>query len=75
MKNLRPNYYCSGVFYFSKHPIKFKKNNELISEEDIFNLFNGFVRLIKKSVTLEIEEKYLNKISFLENELDKYKRL
>ena len=73
MERLRARYNKSGNYYCTPHILKFRKNNELISEEDIYNLFSGFVRLIKKSVELEIEDRYANKIKNLEIELKKYK--
>jgi len=73
MKRIKANYNMKGIFYPCCHVLKFKNNNELISEEDIYNLFAGLYRLIKKSTEIEIEEKYLNRIKFLECELKKYK--
>lgn len=59
------------IFYQNSRILKFN-NNEIISEEDIFNLFSGFVRLIKKSVEIKMEDKYLNRINYLENKLSKF---
>jgi len=63
------NYYMNKVFYCTKRLLKFKSPNELVSDEDLMNLFVGFVRLIKKSSELEAEEKYSKKIAKLEREL------
>ncbi len=45
--------FCKGV------------ENAMLSEQDIINLFLGFVRLIKRSATLEVEQKYRRKIKDL----------
>lgn len=63
-----------GVFYTKKRILKFKNPSEMISNEDIMNLFAGFVRLIKKSAQLEVEEKYCNQIHQLKNEIKYLKR-
>ena len=56
-----------GVYYLRKRLLKFKNPSEMISNEDIMNLFAGFVRLIKKSAQIEMEEKYCNQILQLKN--------
>lgn len=53
------------VFYFKKRILKFKKPNQLISDEDIVNLFLGVVNLIKKNTELKMEEKYMGLINNL----------
>ncbi len=63
------------VFYFKKRIMKFKNPNQLISDDDIMNLFFGVVNLIKKNTEMKIEEKYLNKIAKLEYEIKKMKNL
>ena len=63
------------VFYFKKRIMKFKNPNQLISDDDIMNLFFFLVNLIKKNTEMKIEEKYLNKIAKLEYEIKKMKNL
>ena len=62
------------IFYGKKRLLKFKSQNELVSDEDLMRLFLGFVRLIKKSSELEAEEKYCQKIARLERELRTLKK-
>lgn len=70
MKKLTPNYLQSGIFYCRKQLLKFESNNELISQEDILNLFMGLCRLIKKSSEYVLESKYIKRIKYLERLLD-----
>ena len=63
------------VFYFKKRIMKFKNPNQLISDDDIMNLFFGVVNLIKKNTEMKIEKKYLNKIEKLEKKKKKMKNL
>ena len=57
-----------GVYYFTPKVLKFK-NLSIISDDDMIHLFMGFVRLIKKSVEIDVESKYLKKIKILENRI------
>ena len=63
-----------GVFYTKRHLIKFEKPSEMLSEEDMLNLFMGFIRLIKKSTELEVEGRYLSEIKKLQNKLKKFEK-
>lgn len=67
---IKPNYIISGIFYPKKQILKFQNKNEIISDEDIINLFVGFVKLIKKSVEFKLESKYVREINRLKKELD-----
>lgn len=60
------------IFYFKKRILKFKNNN-LVSDDDITNLFLGLVKLIKKNTELKLEEKYISRINALESELKRLK--
>lgn len=60
-----------GIYYTRKQILKFE-NAKLLSDSDILNLFNGFIRLIKKSVEIELESKYLFEINKLKKELKKF---
>lgn len=70
MENLMTN---NKVFYFRKRVLQFKKNLGLVTDDDIMNLFLGLVRLVKKNTEIIMQEKYLNKIAKLENELNRIK--
>lgn len=70
MENLMTN---NKVFYFRKRVLQFKKNLGLVTDDDIMNLFLGLVRLVKKNTEIIMQEKYLNKITKLENELNRIK--
>ena len=70
MKKIYPNYFIKGIYYLRKQPLKFECQEELISQEDIQNLFIGRSRLIKKSSEYKIESKYLKRIKYLEKLLD-----
>ena len=56
------------IYYIRPQLLRFEREG-LISDEDITNLFLGFVRLIKKSVEVDMENKYLDKIKNLETRL------
>ncbi|MGN0961408.1 MAG: hypothetical protein ACI4PF_04335 [Christensenellales bacterium] len=58
MKKIKPNYIITGKYFTCKQILKFQNYNELISDDDIVNLFMGLVRLIKKSTELKMEAKY-----------------
>lgn len=72
MKKININKNMSGVYYTKKRLIKFQKPNDILSDEDILNLFMGFVRLIKKSTEIEVENKYILEINKLQNKLKKF---
>ena len=63
IKKAKINVY--GIYYTRPQILKFE-NTSLISDEDMVSLFLGFVRLIKKSVELDMENKYSHKIKLLE---------
>lgn len=66
---LKPNYIISGVYFFNKQILKFQPYSELISDEDILNLFVGMVRLIKRTTELKMEAKYEKQIKELRDRL------
>jgi len=61
------------IFYCRKQILKFKANSELITDEDINNLFYGLVNLIKKNTEIRLEEKYSTIISRLKGEINDLK--
>jgi len=71
MKKLMPNYVLSGIYYSRKKPLRFEGESDLVSQEDMLNLFMGLCRLIKKSSEYKLENKYLSRIKYLEKLLDK----
>lgn len=49
--------------------LQFEKLNKHLSEQEMVNLFIGFVRLIKKSITEEVEIKYKKQLIVYENKI------
>jgi hypothetical protein len=74
MKNISLNKNMHGTFYAKKQILRFEKPNNCLDDDDIINLFMGFLRLIKKSVELEVEERYLLEIRQLKNRLKKFEK-
>ena len=70
---LKANRVLSGIFYTKRHVLKFESNQEIISEEDILDLFIGLVRLIRRSAEVSIEEKYQRELNDLKRELTRIK--
>ena len=68
-----PNYLHTGVYYCRKRILKFNACHNCVSQEDIMSLFIGLCRLIKTSSELEIKNKYISRIKYLEKVLDKNK--
>ena len=63
-----------GVYYIKKRLLKFEKPYDLLSDDDMLNLFMGFVRLIKRSAEIEVESKYLSQIKNLENKIKNFEK-
>lgn len=74
MKKVMLNKNCCGIYYTRKQVLKFERRKESLSDEDILNLFMGFIRLIKKSTEIEVEERYLLEITKLKNIIKKYEK-
>ena len=53
--------------------LKFKniENFKTLSEEDLFNLFKGFVSIIKKTVRAELEQDYMKKLNYYHLKIQK----
>ena len=75
MEKLRLNRNQKKMYYITPRILQFKNSSSIISDDDLVNMFVGFVRLIKKSTEIEIEDKYLKKIELLEKELRFYKKV
>ena len=63
----------SGIYFCNKQILKFQKNDEMLSSEDLSLLFDGVLNLMKRSIEKEVEKKYLAKILQLEKAIDKLK--
>lgn len=59
----------TGVFYFNKRILKFPKREDIITDEDIKDLFLGLVELVKKNTELKVEQRYERLINVLKSEL------
>ena len=46
---------------------------EMITDKDILDLFNGLIELVKRSVELKVERKYVVLIDVLKSELQNLK--
>ncbi|MBE5736647.1 MAG: hypothetical protein E7356_04795 [Clostridiales bacterium] len=74
MIKLRPNKSISGVYYTRIKVLQFKPQVDLVSDEDIMDLFMGLVRLIKRNAELEVEERYLDKIKSMTRKIESLSR-
>jgi len=74
MRLLKPNKISKQIFYFRPKILKFKNRMDYISDNDIVDLFLGLVNLIKKCTEIKIEEKYLNKINYLQRQVEVLKQ-
>jgi len=61
------------IFFQEKNPnlLKFKNklNNSILREEDMINLFLGFIKLVKKSIRAELEFEYKKKLSYYHSKI------
>lgn len=74
MKKININKNTRGIYYIRKQLLKFEKPNECLDDEDMINLFLGFIRLIKRSIEVETEGKYLSEIKHLKNKLKNFEK-
>lgn len=72
MKKILINRNKSGIYFTKKQILKFEKPDYMLSDEDILNLLMGFVKLIKKSTQIEVENRYLMQIRKLQSKLKKF---
>lgn len=49
--------------------LQFEKLDNYLSEQDMVNLFMGFIRLIKKSIASEIESEYKKKLLYYQTKI------
>jgi len=57
----------SGVYYCTRRVLKFQLNEEVLGDDDLFNLLCGVIRLVKRTAELHIENKYKKEIATLKN--------
>ena len=74
MTKLHANKTLSGIFRTHGKLLQFKKRQDFISDTDIFDLFMGLMKLIKKSAEIQVEEKYIKKINSMRRELEYLKK-
>lgn len=74
MKKIKVNKEVKGIYYTKRQLLYFESRQDVLSYEDMLSLFMGFVRLIKKSTEIEIENKYLLEINKLKNKLEKFEK-
>ncbi len=63
----------TGVFYFQKKILKFPPREDIITDEDIKDLFLGLIELVKRNTELKVEQKYEKVIDVLKSELRTFK--
>lgn len=63
----------TGVFYFQKKILKFPPREDIITDEDIKDLFLGLIELVKRNAELKVEQKYEKVIDVLKSELRTFK--
>lgn len=63
------------MFFENKNPylLKFRNNMQggTLREEDMINLFMGFIKLIKKSIRAELEFEYKKKLGYYHLKIQK----
>lgn len=75
-KNYKKLKNCSSMMFFeNKNPnlLKFRNNMQggTLREEDMVNLFMGFIKLIKKSIRAELEFEYKKKLGYYHLKIQK----
>ena len=73
MIKLRSNKKVKGKFCSNQQILQFPKREEIISDEDIMDLFKGLIELIKKNTELRVEKKYEYMLDVLKKELQVYR--
>ena len=74
MKKIKINKNMSGIYYTKRQLLYFESRQDILSYDDMLSLFMGFVRLIKKSTEIEVENKYLLEINKLKRKLEKFEK-
>ena len=73
MVKLKKNKYMSGRFYIRKQVLQFPGREDMITDEDILDLFKGLIELVKRNAEMKIEQKYEVLIDVLKSELRDFK--
>lgn len=68
MVKYKKNNNMCGVFYCKKQILQFPKREEVITDEDILDLFKGLIELVKRNVEMKLEVKYARIIDVLKRE-------
>lgn len=54
-------FYCS---FQTAKILRFEKSDKYLTEQDMMNLFTGFLRLIRRSIISEVENEYKKKLAY-----------
>jgi DNA-binding TFAR19-related protein (PDSD5 family) len=74
MLKLKRNNTVTGRFYIRKKLLQFPCMEDMITDEDIMDLFKGLIELVKRSTEIKIERKYETLIDVLKCELRNFKQ-
>ena len=74
MLKLKRNSAVTGRFYIRKKLLQFPCMEDMITDEDIMDLFKGLIELVKRSTEIKIERKYETLIDVLKCELRNFKQ-
>lgn len=72
MIRIKRNNSISGRFFAKKQLLQFPCMEDMITDQDILDLFKGLIELVKKSTEMKIERKYSILIDVLKSELQRY---
>ena len=67
------NKYITGRFYTRKQILHFPAREDMITDEDILDLFKGLIELVKRNAEMKIEHKYEVVIDVLKSELQEFR--
>lgn len=74
MVKFKRNKYMTGRFYIRKQILQFPGREDIITDDDILDLFKGLIELVKRNTEMKIEQKYEVLIDVLKSELQEFKR-
>ena len=69
MLKIKRNNNITGKFYTRKQILQFPCMEDMITDEDILDLFKGLIELVKRSTEMKVERKYGILIDVLKSEL------
>jgi len=70
MIKLLPNKNIGGIYFAHKKILRFESRQDIITDNDITDLFMGLINLIKKSTEIKLEEKYMKIINAMKSEIE-----